>query len=332
MKLFNRMMTAEFAYELLRNKEYLFLSAKNQKKNDIGVEKRGLRMGEMLNPLKHCEVEYICDGISREKKIIEKFKVSVSNNSAIEYSSLRKRDMYSFLEYAYSLSDVLVVDFTLMNTRFLGAFCAILNMFPWKEVYFCYTEPGKYNKNEYDNFDLKNVTMGFDQIPSLETFSDSSTECDWVVFLGFEGTRVLRLEEEASASRRYALPHISIPSMKTSWHNYAMNANRQFFELKIGNRETLGYVSAINPFETYHRLNFLRENNAGVRLVISPIGPKPVMLGCIMYVLENETEMLLFDNPFQEGSNTIDYGESHFYDLTQFVHSVKNKRYIEEEE
>lgn len=29
--------------------------------------------------------------------------------------------------------------------------------------------------------------MGFDQIPNLETFSDSSTECDWVVFWDLRG-------------------------------------------------------------------------------------------------------------------------------------------------
>jgi hypothetical protein len=169
--------------------------------------------------------------------------------------------------------------------------------------------------------------MGFDQIPNLETFSDSSTECDWVVFLGFEGSRLMRLEEESPSSRRFSLPYISIPAMKTNWHNVALDENSQFFELKISNQEKLDYVSAINPFETYDKLTYLKHNNANVRLVVSPIGPKPVMLGCVMYVLENEDEMLLFDNPFQEGNNTEDYGASHFYDLSQFVRSVKNKRF-----
>ena len=179
---------------------------------------------------------------------------------------------------------------------------------------------------------MKNTTMGFEQIPSLETLSDSSTECDWVVFLGFEGSRLMRLEEETPSRRRYSLPHISIPAMRPEWHNYAIDANRNFFDLKRSNRENVDYVSAINPFETYHRLGKIRENNARVRLVISPIGPKPVILGCIMYVLENEDEMLLYDNPYQEGSNTEEYGDTHFYDLSEFVHDVVNKRYVSEED
>lgn len=330
MELYNRMMTAEFAYELLRNKEYSFLCARHQGESGKKMERRGRRIKDELHPLKCFEVGYICDGVDTEGKIRERFQVWRDDGSSIEYPSLRKKDIYSFLEYVFSVSDIIVVDFTLINTRFLGAFSAHLNMFKWKEVYFCYTEPGKYRKNEYDDFELRNVTMGFDQIPGLETFSDSVTPCDWVVFLGFEGSRLMRLEEESPASRRYSLPHMSIPAMKTSWHNFAMEANRQFFELKLNNREPLGYVSAVNPFETYDDLIQISKQNSGVRLVISPIGPKPVMLGCIMYVLENENEMLLFDNPYQEGDNTEAYSDSHFYDLSQFVRLVENKRYLEE--
>ena len=331
MNLYNRMMTASFAYELLREKDYLFLFAKPQVSFEEGIEERGHKIKNKLLPSKYFEIKYMCDGVNNEGKIREKFEILGYDNSTMEFSSLRKKDMYSFLNYAHAVSDTLVVDFTLMNTRFLGAFSALLNMLEWKEVYFCYTEPGRYKKNENDDFDLKNVTMGFDQIPNLETLSDSASQCDWVVFLGFEGSRLMRLEEESPASRRYSLPHISIPAMRTSWHNFALDANRQFFELKFNNRETIEYVSAINPFETYHRLIYISKHNSNTRLVISPIGPKPVMLGCIMYVLENENEMILFDNPYQEGSNTVECGDSHFYDLSQFVRSIKNKRYLEEE-
>ena len=330
MKLFNRIMPAAFAYELLKDKEYIFLYV-NPKTKD-GLEKRGTRVKQNINPVKYFEIEYFSTGTSKENKIEEGFRTKGFNGLYKEYCSLRKNDMYPFLEYLFSISKNIVVDFTLMNTRFFGAFCALLNMFQWEGVYFCYTEPSEYKKDEQDKYDLKNTTMGFDQIPSLETFSDSSTVCDWVVFMGFEGSRLMRLEEEAPSERRFCLPYISIPAMKTNWHNVALDANNEFFELRMNNQETLHYVSAINPFETYAKLTDLKRTNANVRLVISPIGPKPVMLGCIMYVLENEDEMLLFDNPLQEGNNTEDYGASHFYDLTQFVHSVKNKRYIVEEE
>lgn len=329
MELYNRMMNAQFAYELLKKKDYIFLCAKALTQSGIDEEKRGTRVKNDLNPEKCIEVEYFCKGTSAEGKIEEGFRICWVDGSEKVFSSLRKKDMYPFIEELSLIGKNLVIDFTLMNTRFLGAFVALLNMFDWKEVYFCYTEPGEYNKDEYKEINLKNTTMGFEQIPNLETFSDSSTKCDWVIFLGFEGSRMMRLNGEAPTRKRYSLPYISIPAMRTKWHNIAMNANRDFFELKITDQEKMNYVSAINPFETYERLISISKD---VRLVISPIGPKPIMLGCIMYVLENENEMLLFDNPLQEGSNTTDYGASHFYDLTQFVRSVKNKRYIVEEE
>lgn len=327
MNLFNRMMTAEFAYELLNGNEYIFLYANPRSRE--GLEKRGTRVKEDISPLKYYEIEYFSKGVTKENKIEEGFRIKGFDGLSKEYISLRKKDMYSFLECLFTHCKNLVVDFTLMNTRFLGAFCALLNMFQWENVYFCYTEPGRYIKNEQNKYELKNTPMGFDQIPGLETFSDSSTICDWVVFLGFEGARLMRLEGESPSSMRYSLPYISIPAMKTNWHNIAFDANSDFFELKTNNHEGLRYVSAINPFETYDELTKLKKDNANIRLVISPIGPKPVMLGCVMHVLENEDEMILFDNPFQEGNNTEDYGPSHFYDLSQFVRSVKNKRFYQ---
>lgn len=328
MNLYNRMMNAEFAYEVLKRKDYIFLYAVLG--NEENGEMRGEKVRNDLEPSKNIQVEYFCNGVSSESKIQEGFIAKGLSEDPVKYNSLRKKDMENFLKKLYDRNHNLVVDFTLMNTRFLGALCGILNVFQWNEVYFCYTEPEKYSKNENDDYDLKNTTMGFDQIPNLETFSDSSTKCDWVIFLGFEGSRLMRLEEESPASKRYSLPYMSIPAMKTEWHNIAMNTNRHFFELKISDQENMEYVSAINPFDTYDRLN--RIKNPNTRLVISPIGPKPVMLGCIMYVLENENEMLLFDNPFQEGRNTDEYGDTHFYDLSQYFRSVKNKRFIMEDE
>lgn len=330
MDLYNRMMTDEFAYKLLRGKEFLFLTTRMKATDQEEVEKRGIRVRERLNPSNLYDVEYFREGLSAERKIVDGFRVYTKNKLWEKFSSLRRKDMYSFLEKLNLINKNLVVDFTLMNTRFLGSFCAMLSMFEWGEVYFCYTEPGEYSKNESDDFDLKNITMGFEQIPNLETRSDSSEKCDWIIFLGFEGSRLMRLEEEAPSSKRFSVPHVSIPAVRTHWHNYALDANREFFELRGSDREKLGYVSAINPFETYHKLMQLR-GKADTRLVISPIGTKPVMLGCIMFVLENEQEMILFDNPYQEGSNTIECGKTHFYDLSQFIHTVKNKRYLEED-
>ena len=326
--MFNRTVPISFVHELLANKDYLFLFAKA---DNATIDNRGQRLKSLLNPSKWCEIEYKCHRLNSEQKIIESFNVTFWDGKRRSFYSLRINDMLTFEEFLDKISNRLVVDFTLMNTRFLGSFFAILNMVSWEEVYFCYTEPGAYIKSEDNNgFSFKNVTMGFEQIPNLETISDSSENCDWIIFLGFEESRAMRLAEEASDSRRYTLPFISVPAMKPNWHNYAVTSNRQFFELKIKDRERIDYVSATDPFDTYQKLTQLKNETVSTRLSISPIGPKPVMLGCIMFVLENEDDMILFDNPFQESSNTIKFGESHFYDMTQFVKLIKNKRFQEE--
>ena len=326
--MFNRTVPMFFVKELLAEKDYLFLFAKA---DNATIDNRGHRLKTWLRPGKWCEVEYKCDSLKNEQKIVENFNVTFWDGNRKSFFSLRKNDMLTFVKCLSKISIRLVVDFTLMNTRFLGSFFAILNMVSWEEVFFCYTEPGEYIKDE-DNkgFSFKNITMGFEQIPNLETLSDSTNICDWIVFLGFEESRAMRLAEEASDSRRYTLPFISVPAMKPNWHNYAVTSNRQFFELKIKDSEKIDYVSATDPFDTYHKLIQLRNETVNIRLAISPIGPKPVMLGCIMYVLENEDDMILFDNPFQESSNTIKFGASHFYDMTQFVKLIKNNRFVKE--
>ena len=326
MELFNRTMPIQFAEKLLSKKEYVFIYTKlaNQKED----ETRGDRVKEYLRPKNAYCIEYFCDGFSGEQMIMEHFIARIDEKKS-NYDSLRKNEMLRFLGTLNRISKVLVVDFTLMNSRFLGALFSVLNMIDWEEVYFCYTEPGEYKKKSIDEFDLSNVTMGYEQIPGLISNSDGLKESDWLIFLGFEGDRAIKLEEEASYKRRYTKPFISIPAMKTEWFNHAVNQNSEFLDLRLKYRsvECIGYVSAIDPFETYQ---IIQEYRQGVdSLVISPIGPKPVMLGCIMDVLENVDDMLLFDNPFQEGNNTESVGDSHFYDMTYFVKNVKNKRYLE---
>ena len=323
MKLYNRKMSFAFAQEILQYKDYVFIYADSFLGD--GNEPRGERIKETLHPASYYKIKYICQGITTEQKICEMFETMDEHEAKKVYESLRRKEMHKFLAQIYEKNKKLVIDFTLMNYRFLGSLVAFLNEFKWEEVYFCYTEPGTYRKNTDSRIKYQNNNMGIEQIPGLETISDSSTVCDWVVFLGFEGSRVMRLEEDAASNRRYVLPYISIPAMNPHWHNMAINANRDFYELKV-DKEVTDYVSSIDPFETYQRLNEIKENSTD-RLVISPIGSKPVFLGCVMYVLENEKEMLLFDNPVQAGSNSDEYGESHFYDLTQFVRAVKNSRF-----
>lgn len=322
--MFNRTMPLNFARQLLNRKSYVFVCPKFTENNL--AESRGYRLRELLQPSCFIEVEYTCSGTDADNRIRESFKIYCPNGEEREFLSLRKNDMVAFIKYLRTISAVLVVDFTLLNTRFLGSFFAILSLIDWDEVYFCYTEPGAYNKcNDTTGFDLKNITMGFEQIPSLETLHDSMELSDWLVFLGFEGSRAMRIEEETSSYRRYTLPFICIPPMKPAWYNYAIEANSQFFELRVKDMDGVDFVSATNPFDTYQVLN--RFKGKAEHLIITPLGPKPVMLGCIMYVLENVDDMILFDNPFQDGSNTKEFGPSHFYDLTQFIKTVKNTRY-----
>ena len=237
--------------------------------------------------------------------------------------------MTAFVKDVYQRGTSLVVDFTLMNIRFLGSFLSTLCSLDWEYLLFCYTEPKAYVRDreriKERKFDLKNTTLGFEEIPGLETMGDSTEKSDWVVFLGFEEERLNRMGEEASSKREYIIPVVCIPAMQVKWHNYAIDANRNFLE-KSENRDTISCVSAVNPFDVYNYL-YKEKSNHSQRMIISPVSTKPVILGTIMYILENRQDMMLWDSPYQIKPNTEESGASFFYDLSYYIKMVTNQRY-----
>lgn len=176
-------------------------------------------------------------------------------------------------------------------------------------------------------FDMKNMTLGFEQIPGLETIEDNTIKSNWVVFLGFETERLKRMEEEVSTSREYIIPVVCIPSMQVKWHNYAIEVNRSFLD-KAERLDRLSYVSAINPFDVYNYLK--REKGNHEHMIISPVSTKPVILGVIMYTLQNPRDMLLWDSSYQIQPNTEACGRTIFYDISFFVKNTFNQRYNKE--
>lgn len=327
MKLYNRVCKMECVKKILENQEYCLVQT--DVRNRQNVEERGLRIAEELSPEKIIQISYHQKGVSSEKKIVDYFSVDYGSQT-IKYESLHKNDMYKFVQDLNNNFKYLIIDFTLMNIRFMGAFLAVLPMFQWDGIFFGYTEPGEYYRDEREKFDLKNSPLGYEEIPGLESLGDITGQCDWIVFFGFEGSRLMRMVDEAPITKNTIIPFISIPAMQVGWHNFALDSNMDFFELHKANSESIEYVSATNPFEVYRRLEKIQKENMGIRLVISPLSTKPVILGTLMHTLENCNNMILFDNPYQEETNTYACGTSFFYDLTYFIDKVQNTRFRRE--
>lgn len=334
--LYNRIGSLELAKELALSDKTVFIYEVPEWQVKKEGKSRGFHCREELNPVNVISIKYERKGVDAEKAILESFAADFSTCGSESYDSLDIESMRSFLDKVNARFRSLIVDITLINIRLLGAFLAVLPYYDWEKVYFCYTEPGQYmpkdkgNDEENDEngpagFDLKYSMQGFDEIPNLQTMVDNTTDCEWIIFMGFEGSRLIKLNWEAEPNRRYIIPVMCIPAMHIEWHNYAMEVNMPFLD-SVGETEHLKYVSAVNPFEIY---NFLIEEKkqADLRLKISPVGTKLTVLGSIMYIIESEEDMILTDNPYQEDENSVDFGNSYLYDLTYFIRNVENRRF-----
>ncbi len=329
-KLYNRVCNPDVVRQTFCGKDAVFIYCEPKWKREQERQKsRGDICFENIKPSNYISIEYEIGFHASEQIICDSFCTVDNCGQKIEYASIEVEEMREYIQSINASYKKILVDITLLNTRFLGAFLALLPEFDWNTVCFCYTEPKEYLKREGENdrFDLKNTTLGFDEIPNLETDGDITTECEWVVFMGFEGERLQKLEEEAAPGRKYVIPVMCIPAMNAEWHNFAMDANLDFID-RLEEHEGFKYVSAVNPFDVYNFL--LSEKEGGVRMKISPIGTKLTILGSIMYIIENSEDMLLTDNPFQGNENTKEYGQSFYYDLTYFVKRTTNRRFCKE--
>jgi len=330
-ELYNRVCNVIVGKEISNCKDVIFIFGSptwNEKKGEPSKSRGNICKGK-IQPSDWIEVEYQRRGISQERTIMDGFSIKSNVFSDNNYDSIDIDSMSLFIDIINSQYKSIIVDITLLNIRFLGAFLAVLPYYKWDMLYLCYTEPGEYiEKDEKGTryFDLKYSTLGFDEIPNLQTEGDNTTDCEWIVFMGFEGGRLGQLEEEASPGRKYVIPVMCIPSMRAEWRNYAIEVNMDFIE-NLKEHEQLKYVSAVNPFEVFEFLTKEKQNTR-LRMKISPVGTKLTVLGSIMYIIENSEDMLLTDNPYQEEENAIDYGESYCYDLTYFIKTVKNKRFV----
>lgn len=334
-RLFNRTFCLGLLRPYAENEETVFICGKtNWEKEDSNQIFRGEVCQKVLKPRNIIQLQYIRNGVNEQHLIDDKFYVLDEKSNVISsYNSLDMEDMRKLLDEIHEKYKHLIIDITLINIRLLGALLAMLPVYKWSHVFCCYTEPEEYlrSKDEPDcNFDLKNQIMGFDEIPNLQTISDSSNECAWIIFMGYEGARLQALQQEAEPGRKYTIPIISIPAMHAEWNNHVINANMNYIETAIKECENFVYVSAVNPFSVYNYLEEQREKKLSnnTRMKISPVGTRLTVLGSILFILRHEKEILLTDNPYQQEENSKSYGKSHAYDLTDYFENTQNARFV----
>jgi len=133
-----------------------------------------------------------------------------------------------------------------------------------------------------------------------------------VILLGFDGKVALRVKEMYSAEKVLLIN--GFPSYLPKFRDISLMNNK---ELVCGcEKEEIFSTYADNPFEVYNLLNRIREKNADYKLLIAPLGAKPLALGVCKFVLDYPQMGVLYaDSSKYVEKSTEKFGETWEYHI-----------------
>ncbi len=324
-KLFERMMSLD---------EYLGLGFTN----DAALIRykdenpRGMTIKEKLNAKLIVELVHEMETSSQSStnaNIVDKIAVYFNGKLDGNFNCTNLDQLFYVLSQH---SSSLFFDITNIGTRLMALLCSCLaECFDednkiFSSIFFGYTEPKDYTRN--NNMEIK-LYQSFDPmsaLPKLVSEGSDRAEQTWIVLLGFEGNRVNSIQEEIGHIDNIVAT-LTVPSLKLGWVNSALEANAHFLQgVEREQRPTIKYISARSPFAAYNFLCEFQSKHAKSRLQVSPLGTKANSLGVIMYAINNKDCAFIFDNPVEktrpeeEPSNI-----THVYEMTQAFRYMRPK-------
>lgn len=189
---------------------------------------------------------------------------------------------------------------------------------------FLYVEPLNYQKHVSSlrrsqilhrrDFGLSDEIPGYKAIPGATLLLNSSLPQKTVFFLGFEERRLDRaLEDHPMIDGASASAVFGVPAFNPGWEMDAFANNiRVIKERDI--RGGIHFCGAENPASTLDVLMKIRkELEPGERLLIAPIGTKPMGIGSALFAAVNNNVGILYDHPKRRKDRSSNIGKWHLY-------------------
>lgn len=193
-----------------------------------------------------------------------------------------------------------------------------------KKIYLLYTEPKTYviKKLNFEQLDGAYFTRG-SYAPPMDMLSFSgSQDCLksdlLVILLGFEGERAKEVANEINPD--VTIPINGFPSYRPEFKDISLLLNDEILKESQIVRN-LRYSPSNNPFETKQELMLIhkeREHNYNISL--APLGPKPMALGCCLFVLENPECRVVYPYPMEYNSKASKGYDKRWLYIIEFNH------------
>ena len=186
----------------------------------------------------------------------------------------------------------ITVDITTFTKQFLLVLLKFLEKQKPKSIRLFYTEPEDYAV-KWD----KPLSYGLIDIVSVPSYGGHfyvEKESLLILMLGYEGDRAYGIWERFAPHHTIIL--IGRPSFKNAWEGRVEEFNRKLVS-KLPEKSKK-YIPTLDPFEVNRQLDSLiKRFSKSYNISISPLGPKPQVVGCYLSARKNSDIQIIYAIP-----------------------------------
>jgi hypothetical protein len=214
-----------------------------------------------------CDHQDPLDGVFKFKELCERLQINMSGKSiTIDISTFTKQYLLVFLKFIEK-----------QNPRTMRLF---------------YAEPAEYAVKW-----RKPLSYGLIDIVSVPSYGGHTyieKENLLVLLLGYEGDRAYTIWEKLSPHKTIIL--IGKPSYKDSWEGRVEEFNKKLLS-KLP-KDAVIYIPSLNPFGVRDGLEkIFADHQKEYNIALSPLGPKPQVVGCYLALKNNDYVQVLYAIP-----------------------------------
>ncbi|MCM1244095.1 MAG: hypothetical protein NC293_00440 [Roseburia sp.] len=182
--------------------------------------------------------------------------------------------------------------------------------FPKKKTGIDYFPNMQKDQRVFFNYSKTEGGVEIKSIPGFEGGRAKKTVL--VILIGFDGKVAVRIKEEYNAEKVLLIN--GFPSYLPKFRDISLLNNK---ELVNGSRkDEIFNTYADNPFEVYNVLDRIKRTYEDYKLLVAPLGAKPLALGVCKFGLDfPQTAVLYVESSKYVEESTEDYGETWEYQL-----------------
>ncbi len=205
--------------------------------------------------------------------------------------------IYKFQDLCESRGIVLddkniTIDITTFTKQYLLVLFKFIEKQKSKSIRLFYAEPEDYAVRWE-----KPLSYGLIDIVSVPTYSGhfyTEKENLLILQLGYEGDRAYGIWERVAPHKTIIL--IGKPSFRDFWEGRVEEFNKKLIS-KLP-EDSINYIPTLDPFEVSKNLdNLIKRYSEKFNVSISPLGPKPQVVGCYLSVRKHPDVQIIYAIP-----------------------------------